>query len=121
MRRFASVSETPSCERCNEHNGSGPIQFRRILDSAEFESPIDFVDYTRILPGSTIGRHEHHQNEEIYFIAAGTPLMRVSGEEARLQPGSFSVVRSGEWHELINDTESAVEILVIQVAHEKET
>ena len=117
MKKFASIADTAALERHNEHNGSGPIHFRRVLDSAEFESPIDFVDYTRVLPGSTIGRHEHHDNEEIYFIAAGTPLMRVSGEEARLPPGSFSIVRSGEWHELINDTEHVVEILVIQVAH----
>jgi quercetin dioxygenase-like cupin family protein len=119
MRKFVSVDDMPAIERCNEHNGTGPIRFRRILDGSEFESPLDFVDYTCILPGSTIGRHEHHANEEIYFIARGTPLMRVDGEESRLAPGSFSIVRSGEWHELINDTSTDVEILVWQISHSK--
>jgi mannose-6-phosphate isomerase-like protein (cupin superfamily) len=119
VKKFASVAETPALKRSNEHNGSGAILFRRILDSSQFESPIDFIDYTRILPGSSIGRHEHHGNEEVYFIARGTPLMRVAGSEARLHPGSFSIVRSGEWHELVNDTKDEVEILVVQVSHRK--
>src|SRR5581483_8254941 len=110
MKKFASIAETAAIERANEHGGSGPILFRRILERDEFASPVDFLDYTRIPSGSIIGRHEHHGNEEIYFIARGTPLVRVDGEEARLKPGSFSIVRSGQWHELVNDTSDDVEI-----------
>ncbi len=115
MKKFAFAEKDRSAERRDEHGGTGPILFQRILDDLEFKSPIDFIDYTHVLPGSSIGRHEHHGNEEIYFVAAGTPLMRVNGEEARLRRGSFAVVRDGEWHELVNDTAWNVEILVIQV------
>jgi len=41
--------------------------------------------------------------------------MRVNGQESRLEKGGFAVVRSGEWHDLVNDTSHNVEILVIQV------
>jgi hypothetical protein len=41
--------------------------------------------------------------------------MRVNSEESRLQTGNLAVVHDGEWHELINDTDRDVEILVIQV------
>ena len=115
MKRFAFTDAVSAAEHRNEHGGSGSIFFQRILDSVDFQSPIDFIDYTHVLPGSSIGRHEHHGNEEIYFIAAGTPLMRVNGEEARLRRGSLAVVRDGEWHELVNDTAWNVEILVFQV------
>jgi mannose-6-phosphate isomerase-like protein (cupin superfamily) len=114
-RAFSSVDAVPPIARAREHGGEGPIAFRRIFDSSDFASAIDFVDYTRIPPGSTIGRHEHHDNEEIYFVVAGTPLMKVDDEVSRLAPGSFSVVRSGGWHELVNDTSEDTEILVIQV------
>lgn len=115
MKKFASVDGDSAIERRDEHGGRGPIQFQRILNSLEFRSPVDFIDYTHVPSGSSIGRHEHHGNEEIYFVTAGTPLMRVNGEEARLRRGSFAVVRDGEWHELVNDTAWNVEIMVIQV------
>jgi mannose-6-phosphate isomerase-like protein (cupin superfamily) len=115
MRKFASPARSLATELHNDHGGIGCILFQRVLAGTDFQSAIDFVDYTVIPPGSTIGRHEHHGNEEIYFIASGSPLMRVDGEEARLQIGNLSVVRNGEWHELINDTDCDVEILVIQV------
>ena len=72
--------------------------FQRVLHGGEFASAIDFVDYTIVPPGSTIGKHEHHGNEELYYIASGTPIVRVNGEQARLQTGALSIVRSGEWH-----------------------
>jgi quercetin dioxygenase-like cupin family protein len=112
---FASIDSVDAVERWNDHGGQGSILFRRIFEESDFNCAIDFVDYTIIPPGSTIGRHEHHGNEEIYFVVSGSPLMRVKDETSRLCSGSFSVVRSGEWHELVNDTASKVEILVVQV------
>ncbi len=114
MKTFASPDNQFAAVVPNDHGGIGDILFQRILDSTEFRSAIDFVDYTIIPPGSTIGKHEHHGNEELYFIASGNPLMRVNGEEARLHRGSLSIVRDGEWHELINDSSQDVELLVIQ-------
>ena len=110
---FPATSEPVS--RSGEHGGRGPISYRRLMTEGEFETKIDFVDFTVIPPGSTIGLHEHQGNEEIYFIAAGRPLVRVDGQEARLSRGCLAVVRNGGRHELINDTPEDVEILVIQV------
>jgi mannose-6-phosphate isomerase-like protein (cupin superfamily) len=115
MTKFVCPNRDHASQVLNDHGGQGPILFQRVLQGSEFRSEIEFVDCTVIPPSSTIGRHEHHGNEEIYFVVSGTPLMRVSGEEARLQKGALSIVRDGEWHELINDTDQDVEILVIQV------
>lgn len=114
---FRSVSSIRAIERSNEHGGDGPIQFRRIFSDLDFDSPIEFVDYTEIPPGSSIGRHEHHGNEEIYYIAGGTPVVTVDDHIERLQPGSVAVVRNGGSHELRNDTSDVVKILVIQVCN----
>ena len=112
---FVLLSSVDPITRYNEHQGVGWILFRRLLSSSDFQSPIDFVDYTVIPPGSIIGKHEHADNNEMYFIASGRPLVRINGESERLERGSVAVVRSGEWHELVNDTDQDVEILVIQV------
>lgn len=115
MKCFTSMEEVAPIHRDREHDGVGPIVFRRMLSANEFVSNVDFVDVTTIPPGSVIGRHYHRGNEELYFIVSGTPLVRVDGTEKRLQRGSIAVVHSDGWHELVNDTPEPVEIFVIQV------
>jgi mannose-6-phosphate isomerase-like protein (cupin superfamily) len=115
MNPFVSVTDVEPVERSEEHGGSGTIAFRRLLDTSGFQAPVDFVDFTIVPPGSSIGHHSHHGNEELYFVASGNPLMRVSGCQRRIARGTVAVVRNGGWHELINDTSESVEILVIQV------
>jgi len=115
MKCFAEIQDKPAEVLEANHGGLGPIHFRRLLTELDFLAPVDFVDFTVIPPGSTIGFHEHRGNDELYFIASGAPLMRVGDEHRRLVRGSVSVVHSGESHQLINDTQENVEILVIQV------
>ncbi len=112
---FTDLTQLPAIERHSEHGGTGPITFRRVMDGDQFESPVDFVDYTVIPPGSTIGRHTHSGNEELYLVLSGNPLINVNGSEQRVKPGSVSIVRSGEWHQLRNDTQEEVSIFVFQV------
>ena len=115
MRKFVPSSDVAPIRRVAEHGGSGPIMFRRLIDSGEFDTNVDFLDLTVIPAGSTIGRHEHHGNEELYFIVNGDPLVRVDGAERRLHRTDVAIVRSGGSHELINDSGRDVEIFVVQV------
>lgn len=99
-----------------EHNGIGPIDFRRVLDKAAFASAIDFVDFTVVPPGSSIGQHTHSGNEELYYVVSGQPVIAVNGRAMRCGKGAIAVVRDGESHELINDTSEPIESLVMQVS-----
>ncbi len=118
MQRFVQVRDVPAHVLERNHGGEGLIYFRRLVSHREFAAPIDFVDYSVIPPGSAIGLHQHNGNEEIYFIAAGRPRVRVNGEEQRLEPGSIAIVHSAQSHELINDGPDSVEMFVIQVRTE---
>lgn len=114
MHAFVSTHCVEPIHRNSEHGGTGPINFRRLLKGSDFASSIDFVDYSSIPPGSTIGRHDHFGTEELYYVVAGTPIVGVDGVHRRLEPGDVAVVRSGQWHELINDTDQTVTIFVVQ-------
>jgi glyoxylate utilization-related uncharacterized protein len=112
---FVRLADVPAIVLIADHGGLGPIAFRRLLTDCAFASAIDFVDLSVIPPGSAIGAHEHLDTEELYFIMAGTPLVTVNGDCRRLSRGDLSVVRSGQRHELVNDTAEPVEIFVVQV------
>ena len=115
MKSFTHLNEISPVTRSREHAGIGEIHFRRLWSAGDFATPIDFVDFTIIPPQSTIGWHSHQGTEEVYFIASGSPLVRVEQDLRRLAKGDVSVVRSGQSHELLNDTQENVEILVFQV------
>ena len=115
MEAFRLLSEVEPLERQNEHGGERQIYLRRLCSAQDYRTPIDFVDFTVIPPKSTIGWHSHHGNEETYFIAFGSPLVKVEEEQRRLSRGDIAVVREGQSHQLINDTQEDVEILVFQV------
>ena len=115
MKSFTHLSEIEAITRSNEHGGKSQIHFRRLWSAMDFETPIDFIDFTVVPPQSTIGWHSHDGNEEAYFVASGSPLVRVEGDQRRLSKGDIALVRSGQSHELINDTPEDVEILVFQV------
>jgi len=99
----------------DDHRGHGPIHFRRLFDSPDFGAPVDFVDFTLIPPGSSIGYHRHVGNEELYLIVRGRPLVKVGNETRRLHPGDVAVVRSQQCHGLINDGNTEVAIFVVQI------
>ena len=115
MKSFTILRDTPAVTRTREHGGENDIHFRRLWSAGDFHAPIDFVDYTIIPPKSTIGYHAHIGNEEAYVVMAGTPIVRVQNDARRLARGDIAVVHSGESHELINDSDADVEILVFQV------
>jgi mannose-6-phosphate isomerase-like protein (cupin superfamily) len=112
---FAFTDEVLAVRRTREHEGVGPISFRRMLDESAFQSAVDFVDVTIVPAGSTIGSHAHNGTEEIYIILSGTPLVEIDGESRRLTSGDVAVVRSGGSHSLTNDTSHDVRIGVVQV------
>src|ERR1700730_264427 len=114
MDVFIHPDLMPAQNRLAEPGGAGPFFFRRLMDASQFASAFDFVDFTVVPAGSSIGKHFHQRNEELYFVISGAPLINVNGCERRVGPGSLAVVRSGEWHSLTNDTLESVTILVVQ-------
>jgi mannose-6-phosphate isomerase-like protein (cupin superfamily) len=121
MKSFSGPDEIAAKTLLSNHGGIGPIEFRRLLTDADFVGPVNFIDFTKIPPGSTIGAHEHRENEEIYCVSKGMPLIIVGDMPMRLQPGSVAVVHSGQTHSLINDTDEEVHIFVVQVRFVMET
>ncbi len=98
------------------HEGKGKIEFCRLFTQEDFQTKCDFVDYAKLPPNTSIGLHKHGDNEEMYFVLAGTGLMRVDGEEFRVSKGDIIPNKIGGSHGLQNDGGESLEILVFQVS-----
>lgn len=96
------------------HNGEGSILFREVFNASDFESNLQFLHETSVMPNSTIGYHKHLGNEEIYFIVEGKGIMTVDGEKRKVSSGDAIITYSGSSHGLDNNSSKVLKILVFE-------
>ncbi|MHC4914238.1 MAG: cupin domain-containing protein [Planctomycetota bacterium] len=96
------------------HDGAGQITRTRLLGDYEREAPgFKFVHDNVLEPGTTIGRHTHDGNEELWLVLSGRASVTGNGETAELGPGDACLARSGDTHELVVLGGDPVHLLVI--------
>lgn len=95
------------------HDGTGQVAAARVLDRAE--GALAFVDFVGVPRGTSIGRHTHGDDEEIYVVLAGTAEMVLDGEVRVVGPGDVVVNRPGGTHELRSTGPEEVRLVVIDI------
>lgn len=101
-------------ERC--HKG-GMVFLREVFNKKLLESGFNFLHYSLIPPGSTIGTHQHINNEEIYIILEGQGLMFLNEQPFNIKAGDAILTKHGDTHALVNNSESDISILVVEAAY----
>ena len=101
------------------HDGKGVVKNITLFNSGDFATVSGFLNACIIPPGSTIGLHQHGNDEELYFILEGTGQMTVDGELRRVGPGDVIFNQPHGTHGLENDSTSDLRILVFGVAAKK--
>jgi mannose-6-phosphate isomerase-like protein (cupin superfamily) len=64
-------------------------------------------------PGCAVTPHFHAETEEIYYVIAGTGLMRVGDEEAEVGPGDAVFIPRGNVHTLRNTGAEPMRIVLV--------
>ena len=57
---------------------------------------------SKIAPGQSASPHAHADMFEVFFVASGTGVLLLDGEEHALKEGVCVVVEPGERHEILN-------------------
>jgi mannose-6-phosphate isomerase-like protein (cupin superfamily) len=99
----------------SEKEGGASVPFARVMGKEAFQSDLRWVDLCIVKPRAQIGVHEHHVDDEIYYILRGTATMVVNGEERAVAPGDCILLRCGGWHGLRNDSDDEVHVLVVDL------
>jgi mannose-6-phosphate isomerase-like protein (cupin superfamily) len=97
------------------HDGVGRIRFRR-ASTRDDGRAYDFLDFTVVPPGVSIGLHTHGlDNEEIYVVLAGRAEMTLDDATFEVTAGDVVVNRPGGTHGLRNDGPEDVRLVVLQL------
>lgn len=86
-----------------------------IWGKSDFKSNVDFMDRVVVPPGSTIGYHKHGNNEEMYVVLGGQGTMTLDNEPVTVKKGDMILNPAHGEHGLVNDSNSDIDLLVIQI------
>lgn len=101
----------PGQHRTASHGGKGEYFVRTLFEGIP-DCIFKYVRDLTLYPGSTVGPHLHADDEEIFFIIAGTGVMVVDDEECRVGPGSVVLTQAGSRHGLRNEGPEDLRVFV---------
>ena len=101
-RHNASVINTP--------HGS---EIRPLIDRTT--SPVTLCSLAEevLPPGATVGRHQHHVTEEVYYILSGTGRMTIGDETRAVGPGDAVYIPLHHAHTLTNTGGNDMTLLLV--------
>ncbi|MCJ8326805.1 MAG: cupin domain-containing protein [Campylobacterales bacterium] len=108
-----------TCEKVcddNSHGGKGTIEIQKMFRREDFKGAWDFALRVSMPPNSSMGLHEHGEDEEMYIILNGNGLMTIEGESCRVKKGDMILNKPNGTHGLLNDSSQELELLIIQAS-----
>lgn len=82
-----------------------------VLDTRNLHT-LMFLAHANVPPGEKLSGHIDPM-EEIYIIQQGSGVMQVGQDKQRVNPGDAIHIPIGDFHELTNDTDQDLNILVV--------
>lgn len=74
----------------------------------------------KFLPRTSIKPHFHKTTVEIFYVQAGTGIIKLNNKEFRCKPDDFFLCEPGDMHEFINDTNKEFVILIFKTNEKEE-
>ena len=72
-------------------------------DKALKDQAIKEVSWLRLMPGDSVGYHQHVTNEDVYVIVSGEGVFKdKDGKDKPVKAGDIMIVRKGESHGIAN-------------------
>lgn len=116
MFEFCNIYDA-SPEEVSAHGGEGLLRFARIIRQGEVDGPCNFIDFTVIPPGVSIGSHGHAPDEEEYYlILKGKGEMVRDGERIAVRDGDLVRNRPGGTHSLRNTGTDDIHLFVFELS-----
>ena len=97
------------------HDGKGVGKNARVFETADFDTPLKFINYVEMEPGSSIGVHRHGENEEVYVVLSGSGMMTVNDERRAVKAGDIILNKPGWQHGLENMSDQTLKLFVFEV------
>ncbi len=99
----------------SSHKGTGQVKDVLLFNDGDFYTNLRFFRYMVLPAGTSIGYHQHGDNEELYVILKGDGVMQINEAHKVVKSGDVIVNQPFDTHGLTNTSSSDMEILVFEV------
>lgn len=82
--------------------GSGVISITKVLDGVDTDGKIKILTRVVIPVGASIGRHQHVDDSEMYYVIAGAGRVLDDNENHEINVGDVLYTRKNGWHSIEN-------------------
>lgn len=97
------------------HEGNGTVIQKSLFTDDELSTNLRFISTTILPPNTSIGIHDHTDNEEVYVILEGNGTMYIDGEFKSVTTGDVVLNPPFGTHGLENTSSEDLRILVFEV------
>lgn len=110
VRKFQSL---PAEQREHMRGGDGTVTLTPGLQAGDYAAKLRLFSRITLPAGASIGAHVHEQEEEFFYILAGTGEFNDNGTAVAVGPGDSTVTHSGECHSIRNTGDAPLELLAV--------
>lgn len=111
MVRRANAMERQIRE--NLRGGNGSVEFVHIVKQNELGGKCRLFAKMIVNPGCSVGLHDHTNEEEIYYILAGSGMVVDNGLKQEVGPGDAIVTGGGNSHSIENTGKEPLEVMAV--------
>ena len=94
-------------------DGQGEVEILHFFKSDELKGNARLMARITLNKDCSIGPHEHHDEEEIFYIIKGTGTVIDNGEEIPVGPGDAVLTGGGTSHSIRNDGEAPLQLVAV--------
>ncbi|MBE6994491.1 MAG: cupin domain-containing protein [Ruminococcaceae bacterium] len=110
------TEDMPHLFRENLRGGHGPVETDVVYGPEDLAGKATLFNHMTVKPGSSIGRHAHVQDAEIYYVLEGEVVVDDDGKEVTMHKGDAMFTSRGEHHSLENRSDRDAVVLAIVIA-----
>jgi mannose-6-phosphate isomerase-like protein (cupin superfamily) len=93
--------------------GTGSVEILHVFRKGELGGRTRLFARLRIPRGSSIGYHEHHGEEEVFFILSGRGLVNDNGVSTPVGPGDAVLTGAGTGHAIECTGDEPLELMAV--------
>ncbi len=93
--------------------GEGNVEITHMFKKEELKGKARLCAKIKVNPGSSIGLHEHVDEEEIFYIIRGKGIFDDNGVETDLSVGDAIITGDGAAHSVKNNGQEPLEMVAV--------